>query len=132
MGMASPSTPRNTQRNRPDRQVLSRLDTGALVREARRIAGLSQSELAARVGTTQSAVSNWERGRDVPRVDTLGRILQACGFEVDLTFRRHDDVDRSQIARLVQLEPDDRADAFDSLVDAYELARRARRLDRSA
>ena len=50
MGMASPSTPRNTQRNRPDRQVLSRLDTGALVREARRIAGLSQSELAARVG----------------------------------------------------------------------------------
>jgi transcriptional regulator with XRE-family HTH domain len=126
--MASPST----HRNRPDRQVLSRLDTGALVREGRRIAGLSQSELAARVGTTQSAVSNWERGRDVPRVDTLGRILQACGFEVDLTFRRHDDVDRSQIARLVQLEPKGRADAFDSLVDAYELARSARRLDRSA
>ena len=26
------------------------------------------------------------------------RALQACGFEADLTFRRHDDVDRSQIA----------------------------------
>ncbi len=119
-------------RTRPDRQTLSRLDAGALVREARALAGLSQAQLAERLGTTQSAVSNWERGRDVPRVDTLGRILQACGFEADLTFRRHDDVDRSQVARLVRLTPRDRADAFDSLVDAYELARSARRLDRSA
>jgi transcriptional regulator with XRE-family HTH domain len=124
--MASPSTQRNTrantQRNRPDRQVLSRLDTGALVREARRIAGLSQSELAARVGTTQSAVSNWERGRDVPRVDTLGRILQACGFEVDLTFRRHDDVDRSQIVQMLEATPDQRIEQVENIAALLGLA----------
>ena len=33
----------------------------------------------------------------MPRVDTLARILQACDLEADLRFRRHDDVDRSQI-----------------------------------
>jgi len=118
--------------DRPDRRTLSRLDTGGLVREARQIAGLSQGELAARLGTTQSAVSNWERGRDVPRVDTLGRILQACGFEADLTFRRHDDIDRAQIVRLLNATPDQRVDAFESMVDAFELARGAARLDRSA
>jgi transcriptional regulator with XRE-family HTH domain len=47
--------------------------------------------------TKQSVVSRWERGLDVPRVDTLARILHACGFEADLAFRRLDDVDRSQI-----------------------------------
>ena len=39
-----------------------RLDEGAigdLIREARRDAGLSQSQLAATLGTTQSAVSRW-------------------------------------------------------------------------
>jgi transcriptional regulator with XRE-family HTH domain len=91
--------------DRPERQTLSRLRTGLLIREARRHAGLSQSALAERLGTTQSAVSDWERGRDTPRVDTLGRILEACGFEADLTFRRHDDVDRSQIVGALGATP---------------------------
>jgi transcriptional regulator with XRE-family HTH domain len=94
--------------DRPDRQVLSRLDVGALVRECREHAGLRQAELAGRLGTTQSAVSRWEHGHDVPRVDTLGRILRACGFEVDLTFRRHDDEDRSQIRHMLALTPTER------------------------
>jgi transcriptional regulator with XRE-family HTH domain len=108
--------------DRPDRRTLSRLDAGGLVREARQIAGLSQGELAARVGTTQSAVSNWERGRDVPRVDTLGRILQACGFEADITFRRHDDIDRAQIVRLLDATPDERLDQLQNVTDLLGLA----------
>jgi len=119
-------------RDRPDRQTLSRLDPAALIREARLIAGLSQADLAARLGTTQSAVSNWERGRDEPRVSTLGRVLQACGFEADLVFRRHDDVDRSQIRRHLEYTPAERLDAFESMIDAYEFAQAARRLERSA
>jgi transcriptional regulator with XRE-family HTH domain len=119
-------------RDRPDRQTLSRLDASALVREARQIAGLTQGELAERLGTTQSAVSNWERGRDEPRVSTLARILQACGFEADLTFRRHDDVDRVQIRRHLDYTPAERLDAFESMIDAYEFARSARRLESSA
>jgi transcriptional regulator with XRE-family HTH domain len=109
-------------RDRPDRQTLSRLDAASLIRDARLIAGLSQSELAQRLGTTQSAVSNWERGRDEPRVNTLGRILQACGFEVDLVFRRHDDVDRSQIRRLLDFSVDERLDQLQSVTDLLGLA----------
>jgi transcriptional regulator with XRE-family HTH domain len=91
--------------DRPDRQTLSRADVGALVREARRLAGLSQAQLADRIGTKQSVVSRWERGVDEPRLSTLARILQACGFEADLTFRRHDDEDRSQLRQLLAMEP---------------------------
>jgi transcriptional regulator with XRE-family HTH domain len=123
--MAKPTI---TRRDRPDRQTLSRLDASALVREARQIAGLTQGELAERLGTTQSAVSNWERGRDEPRVSTLARVLQACGFEADLTFRRHDDVDRAQIRRHLDYTPAERLDAFESMIDAYEFARSARQL----
>lgn len=97
-----------TTTTRPDRQTLSRLRTGPLVREARRLAGLTQSQLAERVGTTQSVVSRWERGLESPRVETLGRILQACGLEADLAFRRHDDVDRSQLIQQLSMTAEQR------------------------
>jgi transcriptional regulator with XRE-family HTH domain len=118
--------------DRPDRQTLSRLEAGSLLREARLIAGLSQAELAERIGTTQPVVSRWERDVEVPRIDTLGRALQACGFEVDLVFRRHDDVDRTQILRQLTLTPEERLDYYDSAARAYELAQEARRIPSDA
>jgi transcriptional regulator with XRE-family HTH domain len=98
-------------KDRPDRQALRNLGSGRLIREARRLAGLTQAELAERLGTAQSAVSNWERGRDTPRVDTLARVLEACGFEADMTFRRHDDVDRAQIRQNLALTPAERLES---------------------
>ena len=109
--------------DRPDRQTLSRLEVGALVREARLIAGLSQAELATRIGTTQPVVSRWERDLEVPRIDTLGRALQACGFEVDLVFRRHDDVDRSQIRGALALSPAERIESNSNAAALVGLAR---------
>lgn len=110
-------------RDRPDRGTLSRLDTGGLIRQARSLAGLSQSELAARVGTTQPVVSRWERGSEVPRIDALARVLQACGFEADLVFRRRDDVDRSQIAGTLALTPDERLESVVQTTRLLGLAR---------
>lgn len=97
--------------DRPDRLTLSALGSGQLVRQARRLGGLTQAELARRLGTTQSAVSNWERSRETPRVDTLARILDACGFEADVTFRRHDDVDRSQLRQNLAMTPAQRLES---------------------
>ena len=113
-------------RDRPDRQTLSRLDAGALIREVREIAGLSQRELADRLDSAQSVISRWERGGDTPRVDTLARIFQACGFEADLVFRRHDDEDLAQVARHAAMTPAERARAFESFIDGVEVLRRAR------
>lgn len=53
--------------------------TGSFVRDARRDAGLSQRQLAARAGTSQARISRIENGREDPSVRTLQRLLRACG-----------------------------------------------------
>jgi transcriptional regulator with XRE-family HTH domain len=110
------------------RQRLADVDVAGLVRRARTQSGLTQRQLADALQSKQSVVSRWERGLDVPRVDTLARILHACGYEADLTFRRLDDVDRSQITAALARTPAERAEYFESVIDAYEGARRARQL----
>lgn len=49
------------------------------VREARLAAGLSQERLADRIGTTQNAVSRWERGAVKPSRRYLTAIADATG-----------------------------------------------------
>jgi transcriptional regulator with XRE-family HTH domain len=49
--------------------------------EARRLAGLTQHAIAARVGTSQPSIARVERGTANPTVDTLVRWLAAAGFE---------------------------------------------------
>lgn len=110
-------------KNRPDRRTLSRLAPGPLLREARELAGLSQAELAALVGTKQSVISRWERGVDEPRLSTLARLLQACGFEADLTFRRHDDEDRGQIVQQLAMTPTERLSAVANISEFVTKAR---------
>ena len=117
---------RLSQRPRPDPVSLIGLDPAALIREVRDIAGISQRDLAEHLGTKQSVVSRWERGLDVPRIDTLARILRACGFDGELRFRRHDDVDRGQIVHSMRSTPAQRAQNFQGFVEAVRELQRAR------
>jgi len=59
------------------------------VAERRVAKGLSQRELAERVGTTQSAIARLERGGRPPRIDTLLKIAEAldCELLVELVPR---------------------------------------------
>ena len=59
------------------------------VAERRTSMGLSQRQLAERVGTTQSAIARLERGGRPPRIDTLLRIADAldCDLVVELAPR---------------------------------------------
>jgi ribosome-binding protein aMBF1 (putative translation factor) len=54
----------------------------AEVAERRLALGLSQSDLARLVGTTQSAIARLERGGRPPRIDTLLRIADALDCEL--------------------------------------------------
>ena len=78
------------------------------LREARREAGITQRELAARSGVAQPAIARIERGLTVPRVDTLERILRALGFR--LAFEPAGvGIDRTAIRALLRLTPHERA-----------------------
>ena len=59
------------------------------VSKRRAARGLSQRDLSALVGTTQSAIARLESGGRPPRIDTLLRIADAldCDLHVELTPR---------------------------------------------
>ena len=61
----------------------------AMVR-ARAAAKLTQAELAARMGTTQSAIARLEGGRLSPSIRTLRRYAEATGTRLTFQFERAD------------------------------------------
>ncbi len=61
---------------------------GALLRQARNRAGLSQVDLASRAGVTQSVISAHESGQRQPSLPALTRLIDAAGFELTLSLRR--------------------------------------------
>jgi uncharacterized protein len=61
---------------------------GALLRQARKRAVLSQVDLAARAGVTQSVISAYESGQRQPSLPVLARLVDAAGFELTLGLRR--------------------------------------------
>lgn len=63
-----------------------------LVAEARRLAGLTQQEIAERAGTSRPNVSAYEHGARAPNLRTLQRLVDAAGYRLSLepTPRRFD------------------------------------------
>ena len=61
---------------------------GALLRQARVAAGLSQAELAARAGVTQSVISAYESGHRQPAIPALAALVDAAGYELVVDVRR--------------------------------------------
>jgi len=82
-----------------------------LLRTARDRAGLSQRDLAARAGTAQSVVARIESGTTSPTIDTLTRLLSACGFTLDVQLALDPVQDThmlDDVARILALTPEQR------------------------
>src|SRR5438445_13675512 len=60
---------------------------GALLREARTRAVLTQQQLASRAGLTQSVISAYESGHRQPALSTLAALVDAAGFDLDVRVR---------------------------------------------
>lgn len=66
-----------------------------MLRHARRRAGLTQRGLAAKTGIPQETIARIESGRVDPRVTTLDRLLEGCGFGLEHLPRLGIGVDRT-------------------------------------
>jgi transcriptional regulator with XRE-family HTH domain len=86
------------------------MSAATYVNQARRAAGFSQRELSRRTGVPQSAIARIERGLQVPRSDTLERLLGACGFELRLGPLRGGGVDLSLVDHWLDLTAAERAE----------------------
>jgi transcriptional regulator with XRE-family HTH domain len=79
-----------------------------LLREARLRAGLTQRELARRVDRPQSQIARWESGRVEPSLETLRKLIRACGLELTYGLANYDDSYVPYIERLLDLSPQER------------------------
>ena len=104
---------------------------GELLRRARADAGMTQSAVADRAGTTQTAVARLERWDANPRIATLERALRATGHRLQLqAVPAPTDVDEDQLAAHLRMTPAERAQAHDSAYRSVaESVRAARRAD---
>jgi len=79
-----------------------------MLRHARRSAGLTQRALAAATGVPQETIARIESGRSDPRVETLDRLLEGCGYGLEHLPRLGIGIDRPQFHERLALSPGDR------------------------
>jgi transcriptional regulator with XRE-family HTH domain len=97
----------------------------AILQEARRRAGLTQRQLAERAGTSQSAIARIERGRQIPSVETLQRILRACDLDLTIHIVPHDTHDDTLIERMLAMTPEQRLRQVEEMTRFVAEARRS-------
>jgi transcriptional regulator with XRE-family HTH domain len=101
----------------------------SLLRDSRIAAGLTQQQLAERLGTSQSQIARLERSDANPRIETLERAIAATGHRLQMFAPTWGlDVDASLVRSHLERTPRERLDVLDSLHSFAERARRARRV----
>lgn len=58
-------------------------EIGSKIRHFRELRGLSQKDLAQRIGVTNSRISNWEQGLNRPDVDNLLLLCESLEVSAD-------------------------------------------------
>lgn len=71
---------------------------GGLLFDARRRAGLTQDELARRVGVARPLITQYETGKKDPSLTTLARLISACGMELRMSADPLSPADQAQYA----------------------------------
>jgi transcriptional regulator with XRE-family HTH domain len=84
--------------------------TGGLIRQARLLAGLSQVELADRVGRDRAHIARWERDGVEPGLSTLREVLQACGYDLSMALIKFDPSPAERLKPMRKLTPSQRVD----------------------
>lgn len=93
---------------------------GGRLRAARRAAGLTQQQLAARLGVPATGVANWENGYRSPRADRLRELARLVGVEPAGLVGSSTDPTGPRDAVLEHLQA-----AAEQYADAYRRARAA-------
>ena len=108
------------------------MSSATLIQQARRRAGMTQTELAGRVGTTQSAVARWERGASRPSVERLQELVEACGLELQIGLEASNRDELAALRRNLALSVDERVQRVVRLHRFVEAGRDALARSRSA
>jgi transcriptional regulator with XRE-family HTH domain len=88
--------------------------SGTLIKEARRLAGLSQVELSERSGKDRAQIARWERDAVQPSFETLRELLRACGYDLETTLApyRPDEQREARLEKALLRSPQERLQAM--------------------
>jgi transcriptional regulator with XRE-family HTH domain len=81
------------------------MSSASLIVQARRTAGLSQRELAAKLGTKHPVISRLERGHAEPSFERLREIVAACGLDLAVTLAQPDRSYDGDVCRALSQPP---------------------------
>lgn len=70
-----------------NRQIFKE-DFGAMVRKVRKYYGMTKKEFSEYIGVSYYCITNWERGRSIPRLDKLVKLSEKIG-PIDISIRSH-------------------------------------------
>lgn len=100
-----------------------------MIRRARLRAGISQTTLAGRIGTTKSAISRWENGQVDPSFSAVVRAAEACSSSVGMLLSEPepDPHDLSLLETTSRQSPSERLQRLIDTVAFIESGRKGRR-----
>lgn len=77
--------------------------------------GLSQAELSERSGKDRAQIARWERDVVTPSLETLRELLQASGFDLEMTlvlYQPPDPGDEAELEQALERTPQERLQAM--------------------
>lgn len=85
-----------------------------IIREARLRAGLTQAQLATRLGRERAQVARWEIGGQEPSFENLRAVVEACGFALRVEVAEREETPEldAELERSVPQAPQQRVQAL--------------------
>jgi transcriptional regulator with XRE-family HTH domain len=90
------------------------LTAAQIIREARLKAGLTQTQLAERLGRERAQVARWEIGGQEPSFQNVVAVVEACGFafNIEIAEREDDPIVDAELTESVLQAPQQRVQAL--------------------
>ncbi len=92
--------------------------SGDLIKEARLRAGITQVELGLLTGNAQSVIARWECNKVSPSIETVRKVIRACGLDLTFFITKFDDSNTTLIDENLRMSTSKR---FESLMDRVRI-----------
>ena len=80
---------------------------GTMIAELRKQHGMTQLQLAEKMGVTDKAVSKWERDLSCPDINSIPNLAQILGVSVEelMQVKKEADAPVSKVAQILEIAP---------------------------
>ena len=78
------------------------MDMGVVIKKYRKEAGMTQEEMANRLGVTTPAVNKWENGNSKPDIELLAPIARLLDISLDTLFSFREKLSDAEIEEIIR------------------------------